>query len=1044
MQLDNLPDDLNPLQPEDADQLYENYRVGFIKRHICLNGRVDENTYLQERGQRWHSDMGPRPRIDLNRRRGMEIWTEYNPETKQRQRQNNPFEKVWWPMYEGSAYRNRLIELGTSKSFDAVIPESIGGGDNPLLSTGLALATFSLEDLMEVSDHSYEYARQLFDFIQVSTIRHSGFFLRSRGFNSPYKKQLFFASTDELLGVCVGLVFYFKTCSIKGRSSEVDRIRTLATSIANRLDRHGCWILPEASVYRSIANTTPHLDFQRGWIFSYVFKQVFRYLCGKEVSREWDPEEYEAYFGTTAALASGLIDLAKRALEPPDFWDLINPLGPIIDSIERSIDITKQTLDILDDMASAIIEGYRIGLLGFLRWAEAELVRNLPVDSLKFFLLVLMSGEAVPKAGPFAPLGNFVTKWLVSQSPAFNYHLMALAIVLALETSQEPDRSAIKVGALHFLRTVMGTQGAPNPDHSENAFLALVSRHCRGSWFGTLSELSSDLINLLRQVLEWINPSAALILEDPAEWANDDAVDILVDTNIWQHDLPLGPILYVNGVKEENPHLESCKDGIDRDTLLSWNLPMDYNPDDKWGESRTWEHKNEKHVYWRIPPHKIERQRRDPGPDCDYIFARHMEYPGLDIKMEGAGLGLLFPRALAAYWGIHNAPNLQNPHVRWPSLPYMGASPANIRAGRPEILLSASPIMNVHDHHYQKRIRALKKRGAARWAVKKRLFGDTDQDWIWQWWGRHWLVYWSEEAFRGIRRHDYSTKAPLGIVGNIRNAVAEWYIEIASRRSALVEVPDSDWQPANSDLIRNEVLVLRRRPNAPLKEKIQEVDEKLLIALNELPVLYIYFDIMESWDDSRVFRPEMGSSSFFFCRVRIRVLEVFGFRDFSKSVGNENYVITSSILPFWRRFYDLDAIPSDIRYVFNPHSAVIHDLEHEDRSHMQSMAEHGNVLALPIAKNFDVGTKSRQELEYMIAAIMHLGIYDADVAELLPFNPVRKDHYRIPLGHHRADEDPYLPPKRLRQYFKTHPSARTRYEAINTRKVRLCSYCFGR
>jgi hypothetical protein len=1049
------PSDYIPLQQPDGDALYEDYRAGIIKRHICANGRVDDHQWLQERPVQWKTPAGARPRVDFNRRRGAEEWTHYDCATRQRSRQG-PGDKIWWPMSD-QPWSSPLIPLLGESSVTIQVPRSLGGGDNPLLSTGLALAAFSLEARLDVSAHSFDYARQLFRFLQSSTDGR-GFFLRSRGFFAPQDAKRMFASTDEYMGAVVGLLFYYKTCVHRGDHAETTAVRQLVTQMANNVGLHGYWLLPEADYFRALSyddveKREPRKH--RGWIFAYPLRRFFEYVLGVAPRLRWDPTEYEKYFGSAAGVIAGFVDLAERAAEPPSIWDLLNPLGVISDALDRSSDLVLGTAALVEDAIRGFITGFQPGVIGKnMWWIETEALRHFPTDSLEFFLLVLMTGEILPAVTPFGPLIKLVERPLISQVDSFNFHLLGLAAIITLETAPEPDRSAIKAASVFMQRTVMGTRTNPNPEYSRNAFLALISRYCSRGWQGSLSQISDTIFSLLNEVWHLAGRPGLLPINDPLQWGTDVAADFLLQPGTtgpfpgWQHGLPLGPIVYINGIKENSPHTRACQQHTSVNEVCGWNHPMDYNPDNRWGEHRTWEHKDDNHVYWRISnPDRMSGQSWNPGPPCEEMLRRHRNAPELDIKMEGSGLDLLFPRMLAAHWSVHPQPTLRHDY-RWPTLPHVGATGETSFVG-PRVRVSLPATKSRSDRHYNKRIATLRPFGTRTWERKR--------GW-WHFWSQEWLIFWSNEAFRGTRMHRYDDHSPFGLLGDITGTASPYYLEIATERNRLERVPEWEWAPRTTDWESGGIVRLAARPGQQ-SARVRDAEARLQRALDAWftspagpPRTYTQrATILEVWDDPRVYLPQMGHSSFYFFRMRVRVPL------FSYSVGNEGMVIRSQIVPFWRRYQRLADLGPGIRFVLNPHTGVVHDVQAPMRQHFQRMEETGNILALPVDRNRDLKRLSPAELEALITSVMATGesTGSADSVERRPVDRglqaqpkwalPRKDRYRLPRASkwRGGGPDPeHLPPKRLRSYHASHPRARQMYEDVNARKFHLCSYCF--
>lgn len=205
---DTAPPVADPLAP-DGDTLYAVYRKGLITRHVTRNGRVlaqvaleklnfDPNTY-DNSGYVGNRSNGRVIRIPIGNARYSE---EIVPGT------SNSEKVMWIPVVAPTKYP------GFENSGYYVIS---GNDDNPFYySGGLALATFSLEAIHGVSEHSIEYARRLVLYFLTSEmwegngyiIRKPGFFNSNRNRNGESIIQG--ASAEELLGVMLGLMFYLK------------------------------------------------------------------------------------------------------------------------------------------------------------------------------------------------------------------------------------------------------------------------------------------------------------------------------------------------------------------------------------------------------------------------------------------------------------------------------------------------------------------------------------------------------------------------------------------------------------------------------------------------------------------------------------------------------------------------------------------------------------------------------------------------------------------------------------------------------------------
>ena len=341
--------------------------------------------------------------------------------------------------------------------------------------------------------------------------------------------------------------------------------------------------------------------------------------------------------------------------------------------------------------------------------------------------------------------------------------------------------------------------------------------------------------------------------------------------------------------------------------------------------------------------------------------------------------------------------------------------------------------------------------------VKRRGFDRIDESpkFLWHWWGRDHTIFWREQAFRGRRIHQFqSGNGPFAVWGGISqpglpdyftNQVpdAEWYVEIATKRQTLDNLPAKEWRSSPVDQFNDGVLRLAVRPSTP-KSPRQQFEEELLVARIRRFDRRIYThvsvnDFLDCWAEWRAFLPEFGVASIYFYRVRFR----------AAAYGRP---IPGRIQSFWRRYNSLDSIPAGAKYIFNPHTGVIHRTDVEDTTHLTGMFNNWNALVVPDVVNFDLTNMDRKQLSTLIGSWIQTGDTLGTGGRYVP---MRRDFYRLPFG---PDWDPklggvstrppwmagdvYLPTKQLRERLLSDPIARHIYEEKNVRNVRLCTYCF--
>jgi hypothetical protein len=217
---------------------YERYREGLIKRHICRNGRFLQQVLLVEQKAKT-----PHPDINAIKRSSIEPTPS--------------------GIYQYEAFP--VLLNGYLSEGDRITGKVVGGGDNPLLLGGLAMAFFSLESVLGVSAYSYNYALHLLRYFTATEgSGGTGWFKRKRHHWYPVSD----ISKDELCGLFLGLHFLHKATRARGDSQNMWRVNRLMIEVAGHLKRE----------YYSPAGA---------WLFQFPFTRVFKfnigasYLCGR-------------------------------------------------------------------------------------------------------------------------------------------------------------------------------------------------------------------------------------------------------------------------------------------------------------------------------------------------------------------------------------------------------------------------------------------------------------------------------------------------------------------------------------------------------------------------------------------------------------------------------------------------------------------------------------------------------------------------------------------------------------------------------------------
>lgn len=312
----------SPRHP-DPGQTYSLFRRSFIERHICRNGRVLEEVILVERA----AD-GTLPLLDPVCRTSEELVREDIDR--------------WRPLtYDGYPLLYPSADVADPSAFVATDDDGphnfyiAGGGDNPLLRGGLALATFSIEVLLGVGTWSYEYARRLFAFLLASEARgdddsYTGIMLRRR--NVSAATQL--ASVDELCGLILGLYFFALAATERGEDADRTNAQNLLRHVGDALKRN---------------------DYNLGgrgaeWIFQWPFGRVFKEITGyAEQSDRTVPYLPDGATSVTATLAKTLVAALSLDLE-----DLAT--GDTVDASYTPLDLFDDWLDKYPDYLRGVLD----------------------------------------------------------------------------------------------------------------------------------------------------------------------------------------------------------------------------------------------------------------------------------------------------------------------------------------------------------------------------------------------------------------------------------------------------------------------------------------------------------------------------------------------------------------------------------------------------------------------------------------------------------------------------------------------------------------
>lgn len=601
-----------------GDALYDNYRRGLITRHLCLNGRIEEKIWLQQR----IISTDATSRLSYNSRCREELY-----ETVKGNRLG-PTMIAWYPLSRD------LFEMPQ----DEVIPTSYASGENALMATGLALAAFSLEALSSspqentTRNHSLEYARRIFNFLLASEIPgKGGSFLR---IESPHPKhQPFLASLDDTLGICVGIRYYLE--ATRDDSAEQERIVSLVRRMGNLFGSHGYWIVPWSDVYYRNSKVGDSWFFrhpgddksvtrsQLGWVFGYAFRLFFRHVTGENYTAEWEGTEKSAY---TKSLFPG--DASILGWQNSLIVELIDPLHTTTPTFYRWM---------CHFLAERARPSQETDPINFVQWLARQDSPDL--EEIKKYI-----HDSV--IGALGEIGDKLRAFLfdvIAEDNFFNFTLFGLATILVAECGG--DLKAVAQAGKLFEYLLEKDYG-----HG-NGFFAAVMRACRVANGDTTSTSQADL--------------ALRYLVTPPKVGTSEAFE--PDLSLHQFD----KLEAIMGLPYGSPEAQTISGAVDvaedewRRALEETDIPISFNLDCQWGGWMTWQS-----LSWdRAVGGIIEG-----GTDITEIARALLSQPKLlSITQEDCGVGFLFARLLATRFGALPVPVFQG--VRWATLPFLGAAP---------------------------------------------------------------------------------------------------------------------------------------------------------------------------------------------------------------------------------------------------------------------------------------------------------------------------------------------------------------------------------
>jgi hypothetical protein len=959
----NLDDSHLADPPQNGDELYERWRAGLIRRHICADGKLDEHIFLVER-----SNSNLTYRDDYSRRSCSELWTGKDAASSNL---NNPILKTWWPLSVQSDNNSESTDSTDIFRITEILGKSFGGGDNPILTGGLALAMFSMESIGGYQ-HSIRYARMLFNYLE-SCENVSGFLRRRTG------TKIKDASTDEIMGLVLGLSHYHKALSVQtAEAEEKRRVIGLADRIGTLLARHGYYYFPESDNYTEAYPTGdgPNLGYQRAYVFAHPINKSLGEITGKSYAAKWDDDEFRFYFGRSPSDPRRITDWP-----PPIFSSLAEYFEA--DSLRGQANVS--TWSFFQLILSGVIAGKTI----------TEIINNIVNDFIRVSTFFLTGG-----------IGNIaidLMDWEVELAPSpeevknFNYVMLAESCVLLLELYKDgkagftADRATV---ISNCFKEILSYSGRAN-----NSFFACVASKAKLLSGGQASEFISTL-------------------------------NILMDHNVWQKDLPIGRISLLEHLvtdsdpptdEEENiKFVHDARDWLDkemptwRQALRTANIGFDYNVANPklLGEARGWEHLDDNRVYatnWNV-----RRSINGEGPGLNLFLKYFVKNSFRDIKIEACGMDLLFGRILCSHWDLMPFPILSK-HVLYATAPYVERQSIL----KEEYSIGHGSYKLYHDNSNDK-YDILKRPKYGRYDERKvSSFQQNKRKFPYE-------LYNGSAGYINFKKYWISLFGGATIGGDGRYNGTKTF-NYNNKTKYFVKVSDAFDYRLQFGLTKNTVF-FSSWEQPFINPTLNTIDGTYLLRF-------------DNWDESGL-PSEIMTSSFNFYRF-IGRMRFYGFVRSKDSVGNEYLLVAGDVRNYLRRLHSSTQIVGDRCYFLNPHTGIIHDSASRSQSHIDKIFTHGNSLLLPLNRNYDLKTLTKFELEYMIGNIYDSGIASLNDHGARYNLQRRDDYslpWKMQnIANQGIEHTPY---PRFVKFLATHPKNKENYELRNTRKLNLCSICF--
>lgn len=297
--------------PDPRPDAYNRYREGLVRRHIVCCGRYLSELWLKD--YEANKDAG---HLLRNKRvfhvPAIPSFVELKTPLLQGVYEA-PFERHWGPFYieitpDHAKYNLPMLGEGTLRDKEKTeflewyigfnqgqtghwrtfVPwlsgknVIYGGGDNPLLRGGIAMATFAVEYMVKRRPSSLRYAVHLLRYFEKSEQDSSGLLARCDNHFNVSGELGKNASMDEIVGLLLGLYYLFR--ATEGKAHLQRRVRDLTGRIAAFLQRNGYLIV-------SPINHELHRGFSGGLVYQWALQQAFEKITGQRYDPT--PAQYE-------------------------------------------------------------------------------------------------------------------------------------------------------------------------------------------------------------------------------------------------------------------------------------------------------------------------------------------------------------------------------------------------------------------------------------------------------------------------------------------------------------------------------------------------------------------------------------------------------------------------------------------------------------------------------------------------------------------------------------------------------------------------------